>query len=253
MARGRSRGLASPHGMVPKGTLGAAALLALLVTGCPELETPVAGVSGRIVAARGGAYAYPFGRPDQKVALALPDGTFRIEAVPTSVTALVLFDGADRAELVPVSLDGGESTRIADRFGADAALAPEEEGRRMPLAATLVAVAIPEGGVSATGASYEMAGTDQDDVEQGELEEAVELGPLPAGRFDLRAALPGFVEVRATVELYAGATTLLSLPFGIDADANAPGCGAGLACENGLRCNPESGRCYACQAAAEPR
>lgn len=226
-------------------------MLAVLLAGCPQLETPLATVTGRIVGARDGAFAYPMGRPDLEVAVALPDGTFRIDGVPTSVGALVLYDGTARAELAAVELAGGETNRLADRFGTDAVLAPAEEPQRMPLAAKVLAMALPSGGARATGTSYTVVGTDLAGKVQGSTEEAVELYPLPAGRFEVRVELAGFTGATAAIDATAGATTPLTLPLEIDRDAEAPGCGAALACENDLSCNPVDGSCYACQSPSD--
>ena len=244
MRRGRSMGRESPPGRMTTQGAGRgflAALGALLLAACPQLETPVATVSGRIVGASAGAYAYPFGRPDLKVATAL-DGSFRIEGVPTSVPSIVLFDGADRAERVPVELEGGGDNRLADRFGAASGAA---EPQRMPLAATVLAAAIPAGGGAASGASYAVVGTDHAGVLQGTGESAVSIGPLPAGPLDIRAALPGYEEGGAPVLAIAGGTVAIAIALPIDADAGEPGCVAGSGCLNGLACG-DDGRCYAC-------
>lgn len=253
MAGGRSWEPASPPCMTPAPLwlARAAALLSLLLVGCPQLETPLSTVSGRVIGAHPGAFAYPLGRADLRVSLALPDGSFRIDGVPTGVEALILYDGAARAELAPVALQGGETNRLADRFGTDAVLAPEEEGRRMPLAATVLLAALPEGGASATGASYTVVGTHLEARIQLDTEYAVELYPLPAGRFTVRAALGGFLEAGAAIDAISGATTPLALPLDIDADSALPGCASAVACDNDLICSAVDGRCYACQAASD--
>ena len=118
--------------------------LAVIVGACGGLETPVGAVAGRIVgAATTGAYVYPLGRPDLKVDVQ-PDGSYRLEAVPIELRALVLYDGFPmpdgRAELVQVRLTGGTENRIPDRFGG--------AGGLMPIAGTVLAAAVPDGGAT---------------------------------------------------------------------------------------------------------
>jgi hypothetical protein len=227
-----------------------AALLAslLVVAGCPQLDSPLATVTGRIVGASAGAYAYPFSRPDLKVMATLPDGSFRIEGVPTSVGAIVLYDGTQRAERIAVELDGASDNRIADRFGTGAVV---DDSLRMPLAGSVLAAAIPDGGAVPSGASYTMVGTDVVGIVQAPGADAIVLGPLPPGPLEVHVHRAGFLVRDVAVEALPGATVPLSIPLPIDEDAEEPGCGSGMECENGLHCNPADGRCYSCVSAAD--
>lgn len=255
----RSR-LAPPPGAARarSGTWPAVAVLVAtcgsILAACGGLETPAGAVSGRIVgAAIPGAYAYPLGRPDLKASVQA-DGTFRMEGVPTTIRAFVLYDGFPapngRAELVMLAVKGGGEARIGDRFGAGAILPPAEEGGRMARAGTVLAAAMPQGGAIAAGPTFAIHGTDQSGVvpSSGGI---VPVYPLPAGAFEVAAALPGFVMTAARVDVVAGQTTPAPVSLPIDLDATAPGCGSvpeEPRCENGLVCNPEDGRCYVCTA-----
>jgi hypothetical protein len=239
-------------------------LLALIVAGCGELATPVGDVTGRVVGAMPGAYAYPLERPDLKVDLVIDAdgvGTYSIPAVPTSVEAIVLYDGAPppdgnvatpdgRAELVPVELTGGTLNRVADRFGAVAAV---DELQRMPLAGTVLAAAVPAGGATPWQPTFALPATPLDrlvPVSGG----TYAVWPLPPGRFDVAAALPGFVPGAGIVDVAPAATTPAPVSLPVDLGATKRGCDAVTAsgvpkCENGLVCEPADGRCYECTAA----
>jgi hypothetical protein len=221
----------------------AALMTALFLSGCGGLETPYATVTGKIVGATPAAYAYPLGRPDLKVIPSPSDGSFRIEAVPTSVEALVLYDGTDRAELVWIDVDGGAENRIEDRFGKDA---PVDDTAKMPLYGSVLAAVVPDGGAVPRDPSFWVEETDLLDRHPSAGDGFVTLSPLPAGRFELTATLAGFRDRRVTVEVVAGLTVPAQLFLQIDPDNATPGCGAANACENGLSCNPLDGRCYAC-------
>jgi hypothetical protein len=221
----------------------AALLAALVLSGCGRLETPYATVSGRIVGSTSAAYAYPLGRPDLKVIPSDSDGSFRIEAVPTSVEALVLYDGTDRAELVWIDVEGGVENRIGDRYGRDTAVAEEA---KMALAGRVRAVVVPDGGAVPNDPSFTVHETNMAGLHPATGVEYVDLYPLPAGRFDLSGALPGFLERRVSVQVDASATVFAQLLLQIDLDDAAPGCEAANECENGLSCSPLDGRCYAC-------
>lgn len=223
------------------------AALLLLAAGCPQLDSPLATVTGRIVGAAPGAYAYPFSRPDLKTSVTLPDGSFRIEGVPTSIGAIVLYDGTLRAERVAVELDGGSENGIPDRFGSGAAV---DESLRMPLAASVLAAAIPDGGAVPSGAIYTVVGTDVVEPHSPGATATV-LGPLPPGPLEVHVSRAGFLARDAAVEALPGATVPLSIPLTIDGDAEERGCGSGMECEHGLHCNPADGRCYACVSTAD--
>lgn len=238
------------------------ALLALVLAGCGELATPVGDVTGRVlgVSTLGTLQpcAYPLGRPDLKVQLTVDDpdgdgvgtGTYSFAALPTSTDAIVIFDGSDRAERVAVSLTGGTVNRVADRFGAASAV---DELQKMPLAGTVLAAAVPAGGATPWQPTFALPATP--------LENLVPLAggtyavwPLPPGRFDVGAALPGFVPGTGVVDVVSATTTPAPVTLPIDLTVSEPGCGsvsasAPSACENDLVCEHSDGRCYECTAA----
>ncbi len=220
--------------------------LAVIVGACGGLETPVGAITGRIVgAATTGAYVYPLGRPDLKVDVQ-PDGSYRLEAVPIELRALVLYDGFPmpdgRAELVQVRLTGGTENRIPDRFGG--------AGGLMPIAGTVLAAAVPDGGATPWRPTFTLPATVHAGItpDTGGVRE---IWPLPAGQYDVGAVLTGFDAGRITVTVSAAMTSAAPVPLLIDAGATAPGCGSvpvTPACENGLVCEPADGRCYECTA-----
>lgn len=240
------------------------ALLALILAGCGELATPVGDVTGRVLGASTKGtlkpYAYPLGRPDLVVELAVDDpdgdgvgpGTYSFEALPTSIDAIVIYDGSDRAELVEVTLIGGTVNRVADRYGAASSGALQ-----MPVAGTVLAAAVPAGGATPWRPTFDLPQT----VLQGLMPTAggvLAIWPLPPGRFDVGAELPGFLPgVVGGVEAVtvSEATTVPApVPLQVDLDATRRGCDAVTAsgvprCENGLVCEPADGRCYECTAA----
>lgn len=207
-------------------------------------------VTGRIVGASAGALVYPLGRPDLQVApVVQPDGVaaYSLPAVPTSIDAIVIFDGSDRAERVPVRLAGGTVNRIPDRFGAAATVA---ETVRMPLAGTVLAAAVPDGGATPWRPTFSLRAT-----VHAELVPATggvyAVWPLPAGTYEVSAALAGFEAGRTTVSVSAAMTSAAPVSLLIDVGATAPGCGAVPVtpqCGNGLICEPSDGKCYECTA-----
>ncbi|HSN14258.1 MAG TPA: hypothetical protein VLT61_06465 [Anaeromyxobacteraceae bacterium] len=205
------------------------------------------------------------GRPDLGVPLDVRDGvgTFHIANVPNSVSAIVLYDGAPRlrgdppvpdgrAELVPVHVSGGAITTIPDRFGARAVLSSTDESLRMPLAGTVLAAAVPEGGATPWQPTFDLPQTVHANLAPSSGG-TFTVWPLPAGRFDVAARLPGFVQGGRAVNVVAGQTMAAPVALQVDLGAPAPGCGSVSAsapsrCENGLVCEPSDGRCYECTA-----
>lgn len=224
-----------------KSTLRAVAVaVAALLAACPELESPVATVTGRIVGASPGGYVYPWGRPDLKVAVA-SDGTYRLEAVPTSVEAFILFDGAPyptgRAERVDLELEGGDVNRVADRFGGGATLV--DEALRMPLAGAVLATVSVEGGATVAGPSFTVAGTEHLNV----TPLSGLIYPLPPESFEVSARLPGFSGAQAPVDVAPGQTVDPALYLLVDATAPKPGCAALPGCDGMLTCDVATGYC----------
>jgi hypothetical protein len=221
--------------------------MAVFVGACGGLETPVSSVgfvTGRILDAGPGAYAYPLALPDQKVMLAA-DGSFRIDDVPVGSTAIVLWDGVQRAELAIAEVRPGGELALADRYGSSSVV---PELQKMPLAGAVLAAVTPEGGAIASGPSYSFRLTDHVAVvpSSGGV---TTVYPLPGGTFDLSALLPGFREGVAPVVVLSGATVAAQVALPIDLGAAAPGCGSAPGCENGLVCDQADGRCYMCTAA----
>ena len=222
------------------------ALLAVLVGACGGLETPVANVgivSGRIIDAGPGAYAYPLAHPDLKVMVAA-DGSYAISHVPPGATSIVLYDGVQRAELVPAEVKEAVELRLADRYGSYASVGELE---KMPLAGAVLAAVTPEGGAIASGPAFSFRLTEH----LGVVPPAggvITLYPLPTGTFDLSALLAGFREGVAPVAVLSGATVTAQVRLPIDLQSSAPGCGSAPGCENGLVCSPADGRCYMCTA-----
>lgn len=224
------------------GSKALAALAAALLAACPQLETPLAPVTGRIVGARAGAYAYPLGRPDMKVALA-GDGSFRLQGVPTEIDEFVLFDGVPangRAERVVQELNGGEENRIPDRYGSDASVDP---ALLMPLAGTVVATVSVDGGATVAGPSFTFVETDQEALTPATGGQ-ITIYPLAAGSYELSASLAGFTPADVLVQVEPGLTVTALLTLQIDLGAPKPGCAALPGCDGGLSCNPMDGRCY---------
>lgn len=214
----------------------AAALpLLLLAAACGELSSPDLGhgeVVGRLSGASPGAYVYPLGAPERKVAVE-DDGRFRLEELPAGDARLVIFDGGLRAEVVPVRVAGAGRT-VLERAAAD-----------LPLAGRVAVAVVPDGGVATVGARWRLRGTDQAGVAQasgGAL-----LFPLPAGAYELDTEMDGFQASTAGVAVVSGATGEVEVRLRIAPDG-VLGCAAvGEACRNGLHCDPADGRCYACR------
>ncbi len=217
----------------------AAAALVAALSACGGLSTPDlsrGAVAGRIDGALPGAYAYVYGAPQLRAALAA-DGTFEIDGVPVGSASVVLYDGWDHAEMVAVEVRGATRTWI-DRTAA-----------AMPLAGSIVAAARPQGGTIGMGASYTVDGAVLAGVlASGAL--SVDLWPLPAGSFVVRAALPGFVAVDTPVTALAGATVTAEADLNIDPPDPEHGC-VNKTCHAPLLCELADGWCYECLATSD--
>jgi hypothetical protein len=212
-----------------------ATLLLVLFAACGELETPDLGhgeVAGRVTGAGPGAYAYPLGAPERKVALEA-DGRFRLEELPAGPLRLVLYDGGLRAEVVELVVVGAGRS-VVERSAAD-----------MPLAGRLVMTVVPEGGVAPVGPRYQVRGTDQAGLVHPDG--SAVLFPLPAGAYDLDTAMEGFQGATDGVAVTAGATGGVEVRL-LVATSGVLGCAAvGELCRNDLRCDVGDGHCYACR------
>lgn len=212
-----------------------AALPLLLAAACGELSTPDLGhgeVVGRLSGAAPGAYVYPLGAPERKVAVE-DDGRFKLEALPAGPARLVLFDGGLRAEVAEVRVPGS-GRAVLDRTAAD-----------MPLAGRLAMTLVPDGGVATVAARWQVRGTDQAGVAGSSA--GTLLFPLPAGDYELDAAMDGFQASTSGVAVVSGATGGVEVRLQI-ALSGPLGCAAvGQACRNDLHCDVADGRCYACR------
>lgn len=213
--------------------------LLLLAAACGELETPDLArgdVAGRLAGASPGAFAYPLGAPQRKVAVAA-DGRFGLSGLPVGPARLVLFDGGLRAELVPVEVTGAGQA-VVERTAAG-----------MPLAGRVVMTVIPDGGAAPVSPRYAVQGTDQSGV-AGNGGGAV-LFPLPAGAYRLDTDLAGFQAgtepVTVDAPLASSDATYVEVRLQV-ATSGPLGCAAlGDQCRNGLRCDGGDGRCYQCR------
>jgi hypothetical protein len=212
-----------------------AMLLPLLAAACGELETPDLAhgdVTGRVAGAAPGAWVYPLGAPERKVAVA-SDGRFLLSELPAGAVRLVLFDGGLRAEVVEVVVAGAGRT-VVERSAAD-----------MPLAGRLVMTVIPEGGVVPVAPRFRVRGTDQAGVAQDGGSAVI--FPLPAGAYQLDTEMDGFQASEDGVAVASGLTDGVEVRLQV-ATSGAPGCTAnGEQCRNGLRCDLGDGRCYQCR------
>lgn len=209
--------------------------LALLAAACGELETPDLAhgdVTGRLAGASPGAFAYPLGAPQRKVALGA-DGTFTLAGLPAGPTRLVLFDGDLRAELVEVEVEGSERVRV-ERSAAD-----------MPFAGRAVVTVVPEGGAEPVAPTFLVRDTDQ--AGAATAAGAAVIFPLPGGDYELEAGLPGFQPTTGALEVRAGLTGGLEVRLPV-ATSGPRGCAAvGDLCRNDLKCDEADGRCYQCR------
>jgi hypothetical protein len=214
-----------------------------LLAACPELQTPLATVTGRIVGASPGAYAYPLGRPDLKVAVGA-GGAYRLEGVPTSVGAFILFDGlpfpTGRAERVVLELEGGEENRITDRFSSGSLV---DEALWMPLAGSVLASVSVEGGATVSGPSFTVTETEHEDLTPPSGSDLT-IYPLPPGSYEVSASLPGFDAATVSVQVEPGLTVDAALGLEVDLDDPEPGCAALPGCDGGMSCDVTDGYCY---------
>jgi hypothetical protein len=214
------------------------ALAALLLAGCGGLDSPDLGtgqVSGRLTGnfKRGAAFAYALGAPQTKVLVA-DDGSYTLDEVPVTSSGkaqVVLFDGDVRADVEVADVRPASRTRANDRDSGTLALA----GR-------VVAAVRCSGGASGKNTSYRV---DEAALAADASGDVAELFPLPAGVFNVRAALSGFRENARSVAVASGATTTIELDLELDEDDDERGCIAN-GCSDGRDCDEHDGRCYAC-------
>jgi hypothetical protein len=215
--------------------IGSLAALAALAA-CGGLENPdlaVGAVSGRVAnAAAAGGYVYVLGAPD-RLGIISSDGSYAVERVPIGGQQLVVVassGGVTKAELAPVTVSPGTISQ-----------APERDAAAMSAAGRILAAARPDGYCSGSLARFTVEGT----IHQAVAGEAVVLGDLPAGSWNLTTRLPGFLSVTRTVFVDAAIDTLADEELVVDDDDEERGC-LSSACSGGLHCNPADGTCYPC-------
>jgi hypothetical protein len=216
-----------------------AAAAALLLAACGSLDTPdvtTGEVTGRLSSVKGAdARVYVLGQPELGSAVA-GDGSYRIAGVPAGpATKLVFYDGGPagqgRAEVVTTEVRG--ATRVS-----------VNKGDEMPLAATVVVLPRAWGGCKSEGAEVRLEGSDHRNrkYENGRWE----LFPVPEGTWNIEGALKGFKPKKVQRVVSGGTVEPVELVIDEqDLDSPDRGC-LGATCAEGLTCDPDDGRCYAC-------
>ncbi len=207
--------------------------VALLAAACGSLDSPdvaTGSVTGRISGGTAAGYAYVFGHPEIRAALAA-DGSFRLDRVPSGEPEIVVFDGAAGAARLGGEVHGADVRQLA-------ATGP------LPLASRVVAQVSPVAGTLPQGLRFGVDGTEFQGVAAGEA--GTELYPLAAGAYVLRVAQPGFHESAVPLEVGEGETIPYEAMLDVDDDAgDLRGCNSS-SCEEWLQCNLSDGRCYPC-------
>ncbi len=227
----------------------AAAVVAGALAGCGELETPDlsrGNVAGRLV---GGvpalAEVYPLGHPEL---LVRPDasGAFELAGLPAGPLELVVYDGTVRAERILVEVRGAERARLT-LYGD---LAVDPPAPRLALGGRVVAAVLPSGGGVALAPRVTALGTTRRDVTAAGS--AVVVGVLPAGDYQLQAALAGYRDATVPITVVPG-TSVHEVPVAPAASPAGQGCAAaGGQCANAqLVCDAADGRCYPCLTSAD--
>ncbi len=206
---------------------------ALLAAACGSLESPdvsTGSVTGRISGGTAAGYAYVFGHPEIRAALAA-DGSFRLDRVPSGEQEIVVFDGSAGAARLGIEVHGADVRQLA-------ATGP------LPLASRLVAQVSPVAGTLPQGLTFGVDGTEFQGVAAGEAGTA--LYPLPAGSYVVRATQPGFHDSATTLQVGEGETVPYQASLDVDDDlGDLRGCNSS-SCEDWLQCNAADGRCYPC-------
>ncbi|MBI3185283.1 MAG: carboxypeptidase regulatory-like domain-containing protein [Myxococcales bacterium] len=211
----------------------AIAIAALLLFGCGQIENdPLrhGTVRGTVLAADPKlALVAVFGKPELRSRVS-EDGSFEIEGVPAGGRELFVVASASSAVLSPVAVRGGGVARADSLVAGRAAFIDLEldapSGQR-----------VNQGEVTVVGTPYAGIRLDDDAV--------VRLGPLPAGCYQLSAAVRGMGDVSGSACVAEG--ELRSLSVGLAAPDGTEGREGCLVtgCEAGLRCAPD-GSCVAC-------
>lgn len=218
-----------------------ALLAAALLAGCGGIDSAdvvlsTGQVAGQLANAKPGAYVYPLGAPERKVTVG-GDGSFQVDRVPLNngTAQLVVYDGGEigvgKAELVSVDVLPAKRTR-----------APDKDAAQMPLAGSIAVAVNCSGNQKADKAKYTVDGTEFEGHGGGER---VTLYPLPAGKYTVRASLPGLKGPPKEVVVSAGSSAVGEIDMDSD-DADArKGC-LSTACHGALLCDDSDGRCYEC-------
>lgn len=237
-ARGRYAGYVGPRSVSsrnPGAPVLAALSAVLLLAACGGLESPdlsTGQVSGRLVGAKPGAFAYALGKANTKAELDA-DGFYTIRGVPVTATgtaSIVLFDGANRADIVGAPVKAAMKTRADD---ADA--------NTLRQARSVSVTARCAYDIKADGVTYEVEGVALRDEARGS---GGTLFPIPQGSFTVRARASGMKPKEIPVDVSSDDD---SVEFDMeveDSDTSHRGC-LSNGCAGDLQCDGDGG-CYSC-------
>jgi hypothetical protein len=216
-------------------------LLAAALGACGGLDSPDAvlstgQVTGQLANAKPGAYVYVLGSPNRRAEVQ-GDGSFIVDRVPlgTGAAQLVVYDGGligeGRAELVTTDVKPAARTHV------------ERDAANMPLAGSIAVAVNCKGNQKADKAKYTVDGTEFEDHGGGER---VTLFPVPAGRYTVRASLPGLKGPPKEIVVAAGSSAVGEIDMDSDDGDARRGC-LSTACPGSLVCDDSDGRCYQCK------
>jgi len=237
-ARGRYAGYVGPGGVSSRNPSapGIVALsAALLLAACGGLESPdlsTGQVSGKLVGAKPGAFAYALGRPKTKAELDA-DGSYTIRGVPVTATGtapIVLFDGDKRADIVGAPVKAAMKTRADDT---------DANALRQARSVTVTARCASD--IKTDGVTYEVEGVALRDEAKGS---GGTLFPVPQGSFTVRARASGMRTKEIPVDVSSGDGQAEFDMEVEDGDEHNRGC-LSNGCTGDLKCDGD-GRCYAC-------
>jgi hypothetical protein len=218
-------------------TLLSAAAPAFLLAACGGLTTPdtsTGELTGRLtnVVDASSAHVYVVGHPET-VTKVESDGSYTLRKVPVGDPQVVFYDGKDHAGVV--AAPRVEPAKITE-FQKDA--------RELPVAARVFVIARGGAGVSCDGATVQVEGS----ILKGQVKYGdgpLELFPVPPGDWSVRGDLKGFKKSSKGVSVPEGGRTPIELTIEDPDDSAEQGCNSS-ACADGLKCDGDDGRCYAC-------
>ena len=237
-ARGRYAGYVGPRSVSsrnPGAPVLAALSAVLLLAACGGLESPdlsTGQVSGRLVGAKPGAFAYALGKANTKAELDA-DGFYTIRGVPVTATgtaSIVLFDGANRADIVGAPVKAAMKTRADDA-----------EANALRQARSVSVTARCAYDIKTDGVTYEVEGVALRDEARGS---GGTLFPIPQGSFTVRARASGMKPKEIPVDVSSDDD---SVEFDMeveDSDTSHRGC-LSNGCAGDLQCDGDGG-CYSC-------